>query len=250
MSASVSQSPTPPTILASAMPESKWTLLLRAQEAEHPAATKALGELMMLYWEPLYSFARHRGWSPEDAEDAVQGFYANLIGRGSVQNVHPSRGRLRTFFLSSFDNFLISVWRERQAQKRGSGQTLLSLDQALAEKHYAVEPTDTLSPEKLFDRRWICTLLERVLAKLRASYDERGRAGVFDGLQPALEQRGKHFGYIEIGSKLGLSENAVKQAVFRLRQQYRELIRREIADTVSDPAEVESELMALLAALA
>ena len=231
------------------MPVSRWSLVLRAS-ADDATATRALGELMSLYWEPLYFYARRRGWPVEDAQDAVQGFYGELVRREAVKRADQSRGRLRTFFLSAFENNLAEKWRAGQAQKRGGGEVLLSLDVAMAEGHFAAEPVDALSPERLFDRRWISTLLERVLAALRVEYAAAGKGAVFEVAQAALARDAAHFGYAEAGVALGLSENAMKKTVARLRAKYRETLQREIADTLSDPADVENEMLALMAAFA
>ena len=233
----------------SPMPVSRWSLVVRAG-GDNAAATRALGELMSLYWEPLYFYARRRGWSVEDSEDAVQGFYGELIRREGFRQVEQARGRLRTFFLSAFENHLNEQWRAGQAQKRGGGVALLSLDVAMAEGHFAAEPADTLTPERLFDRRWISTLLDRVLAALRAEYAAEEKGALFEVLQAALARDSAQFGYAEAGVPLGLSANAVKKAVFRLRTKYRERLKQEIADTLSDPADVESELLSLMAAFA
>ena len=205
---------------------------------------------MSLYWEPLYFYARRRGWSVEDAQDAVQEFYSALVRREAVKRVEQARGRLRTFFLSAFENFLAERWRAGQAQKRGGGETPLSLDLAMAEDHFAAEPVDALSPERLFDRRWTSTLLERVLAALRADYGAAGKGALFEVMQSALARDAAHFGYADVGAALGLSENAMKKAVARLRVKYRETLQREIADTLSNPADAENELRALMTAFA
>lgn len=241
--------PVPSHEKQSLMPASRWSLVLRAS-TEDAAATRALGELMSLYWEPLYFYARRRGWSVEDAQDAVQGFYGELVRREAVKRVDQARGRLRTFFLSAFENYLADRWRAGQAQKRGGGEALLSLDVALAEDRLATEPVDALSPGRLFDRRWISTLLERVLAALRAEFAAEGKGALFEVAQAALARDAAHFGYAEAGVALGLSENAMKKAVARLRAKYRETLQREIADTLSDPADAENEMHALLAAFA
>ena len=205
---------------------------------------------MSLYWEPLYFYARRRGCTVEDAQDAVQGFYGELVRREAVKRADQERGRLRTFFLSAFQNFLAGQCRAGSAQKRGGGEAMLSLDVAMAEGHFAAEPVDELSPERIFDRRWISTLLDRVLAALRAEHLAAGKGEVFDVMQSALARDTGHFGYAEAGVSLGLSENAVKKAVARLRAKYRETLQREIADTLSDPADVENEMLALMAAFA
>lgn len=231
------------------MPVSRWSLVLRAS-ADDAAATRALGELMGLYWEPLYFYARRRGWAVEDAEDAVQGFYGELVRREAVKRADEARGRLRTFFLSAFENYLAEKWRAGQAQKRGAGQPMLSLDVAMAEGHFAAEPADALSPERLFDRRWISTLLERVLAVLRAEYAAGGKSALFEVAQSALARDAAHFGYAEAGAALELSENAMKKTVARLRVKYREALKQEIADTLSNPGDAEDELLSLMAAFA
>lgn len=231
------------------MPETRWSLVRRVQASDDPKALVALGELMKLYWEPLYAYARRRGESPSDLEDAVQGFYEMLISRGSMQSVSQERGRLRSFLLSSFERFLIDQWEKRSAAKRGGGKHHLSLDQEQAENHYLMEASHNLTPERLFERRWVLTLLGRVMDALHADYRRRGKEDVFLALRGALEWHSADFAYADAGQKLGLNENAVKQAVFRMRKKYRELLRWEVAETVSDPADVDAELRELLQAL-
>jgi DNA-directed RNA polymerase specialized sigma24 family protein len=231
------------------MPVSRWSLVFRARAGDETAA-RALGELIALYWEPLYLYARRRGWSVEDAQDAVQGFAGELVRREAVKRADQARGRLRTFFLSAFENYLAEKWRAGQTLKRGGAATVIPLDVALAERHFAAEPADTLSPDRLFDRRWIATLLERVLARLRAEHEAAGKGALFELLQSALARDAAHFGYAEAGAALGLSENAVKKAVARLRARYREALLREIAETLCDPADAEAELRSLLAVFA
>lgn len=250
-SAEVSPTPVPrPASQAGGlMPETRWSLVRRVQSKDDPKALVALGELMKLYWEPLYAYARRRGESPSDVEDAVQGFYEMLISRGSIQTVSQERGRLRSFLLSSFERFLIDQWEKRSAAKRGGGKHHLSLDQEQAESHYLMEASHNLTPERLFERRWVLTLLGRVMDALQADYRRRGKEDVFLGLRGALEWHSADFAYAEAGQKLGLNENAVKQAVFRMRKKYRELLRWEVAETVSDPADVDAELRELLQAL-
>lgn len=237
------------TIESRKMPVSRWSLVNLAS-ADEKNSLRALGELMAQYWEPLYFFARKKGWSPEDAKDSVQGFYAEIVRRGSIKRADNERGRLRTFFLSSFENFLAQKRRDGSAQKRGSGDAILSLDVALAEGHFAGEPVDSLTPERLFDRRWIHSLLERVLAKLRFEYESAGKGDLFALVQSALARDGAQFGYADAGAKLGISENAMKKTVARLRAKYRDELRREIADTLTDNADVDDELRSLMLAFA
>lgn len=231
------------------MPETRWSLVQRVQGTSDTTALVALGELMKLYWEPLYAYARRRGESPTDAEDAVQGYYEMLISRGSIQTVRQDRGRLRSFLLSSFERFLIDQWEKRSAAKRGGGKHHLSLDHEQAENHYLKEMAHSLTPERIFDRSWVFTLLSRVMDSLQADYKRRGKENVFLGLRGALEWHSADFGYAEAGAGLGMNENAVKQAVFRMRKKYRELLRWEVAQTVSNPSDVDEELRELLTML-
>ncbi len=232
------------------MPETSWSLVRRAQtDDDKSRALAALGEIMKLYWEPLYAYARRRGESPSDVEDAVQGFYEMLITRGSMQHVDKERGRLRSFLLSAFERYLIDQWAKRSTAKRGGGKAILSLDQEQAENHFLKEMSHNLTPERQFERRWVLTLLARVMTALQADYRRRGKEEIFLALQGALEWNSAEFGYAEAGEKIGLNENAVKQAVFRMRKKFRELLRWEVAETIADPADVDAELRELLQAL-
>jgi RNA polymerase sigma-70 factor (ECF subfamily) len=219
------------------------------QATDDPKALVALGELMKLYWEPLYAYARRRGESPSEVEDAVQGYYEMLITRGSMLSVSQERGRLRSFLLSSFERFLIDQWEKRSAAKRGGGKHHLSLDHEQAENHYLKEMSHNLTPERVFERRWVLTLLSRVMDALHNDYKRRGKENVFLALRGALEWNSADFAYADAGRSIGMNENAVKQAVFRMRKKYRELLRWEVAETISDPAEVDAELRELLSAL-
>ena len=231
------------------MPETRWSLVWRIQSTNDSKAVAALGELLKLYWEPLYAYARRRGESPSDVEDAVQGYYEMLITRGSIQSVSQERGRLRSFLLSSFERYLIDQWEKRSAAKRGGGKHHLSLDQEKAELHYLKEMSHNLTPERVFERRWVLTLLGRVMEALQNDYKRRGKEHIFLALRGALEWNSADFAYAEAGATIDMNENAVKQAVFRMRKKYREMLRWEVAETLGNPADVDSELRELLAAL-
>jgi RNA polymerase sigma factor (sigma-70 family) len=231
------------------MPDTRWSLVLRSQALEGPGALNALGELMKLYWEPLYGYARSKGQSPKDAEDAVQGFYEVLITRSSITTVDQAKGKLRSFLLASFECYLIDLWQKRTAQKRGGTQGTLSLDQQLAENRYAAEPAHHLTPERLYERRWALTIVDRAMEAVEADYRRRGKEETYLALRSALEWNSADFAYADIGERLGMNENAVKQSVFRMRKKFRELLRWIVAETVANPAEVEAELAHLVSAL-
>jgi RNA polymerase sigma factor (sigma-70 family) len=231
------------------MPETRWSLVQRVQETDDGKALVALGELMKIYSEPLRAFALGRGESPSDAEDVVQGFYEMLITRGSMLSVSQDRGRLRSFLRASFERYLIDQWDKRSAAKRGGGRRHVSLEQEQEEHRAIKELSHDVTPDKLFERRWVLTLLGRVMDALHASYVRRGKEDIFLALKGALEWQSTEFSYAEAGEKIGMNENAVKQAVFRMRKKFGELLRWEVAQTVTDPKDVDAELRELLHSL-
>lgn len=221
-------------------------MVVAAREAGDQHAARALDELCQSYWFPLYVYARRRGCSPEDAEDLTQGYFVALIERGYLAQVDRERGRLRSFLLTTFKHF-ISDERERVATlKRGHGKRIVSIDAASAEERYALEPADESSPDRLFDQRWALTLLDNVLTALRADYVRAGQERLFDGLKRFLAWNSAGEAYREAASELGMKENALRVAVFRMRRRYGELIREQVADTVTTEAEVPAELELLL----
>lgn len=222
-------------------------MVLRAGNRDEPAqAQAALTQLCQTYWYPLYSFVRHRGYALHDAQDLTQAFFAQLIEKRGLERVDPELGRFRTFLLASMKNFLANDWDKKSARKRGGGQTLLSLEQELAESRFQLEPSHDWTPERHFERQWALTLLDQVLAALCADYHADGKEDLFEELKGVLT--GQATAYADMAARLGRSEGAIKVAVHRLRQRYRELIRARIAETVCD-ADVDDELRHLLAAL-
>ena len=192
---------------------------------------------------------RRLGHSPHDAQDLTQEFFARLLGKNFLAGVDESRGRFRSFLLASLKHFLVNEWRRARAQKRGGGQIPISIDATLAETSCRFEPADPATPEKVFERRWALTLLERVLRQLRGEFVRDGKEKLFEQLKPTLTEASRMVAYAEIARRLGTTEGAVKVAVHRLRQRYRELLHQEIAETVAGPDEVEDELRNLFAAL-
>jgi RNA polymerase sigma-70 factor (ECF subfamily) len=210
----------------------------------------ALEELCRKYWPPLYRFARRRGYSPQDAEDLTQGFFAELLESGSIARADAHRGRFRTFLLASFQHHLAHE-RERAATlKRGGGRTIVSLE-ALREAeagHASYEPPDAETPEKTFERTWALSVLDHALEHLRRDYTAAGKETWFDGLKGAVWGGGDE-SHAELARRLNSTEGAIRVAVHRLRRRFREELRTEIAATLDDPAEVDDELRYLLTAL-
>ncbi|MBE7500744.1 MAG: sigma-70 family RNA polymerase sigma factor [Verrucomicrobiales bacterium] len=228
----------------------RWTAVLQAGRGEDTAAHAALEELCRSYWPPLYAYVRRLGYSPPDAQDLTQGFFAQLLGRRTLARADPARGRFRSFLLASLKHFLAHEAEKARAQKRGGPAPPVSLDLDTAETRWRdgpAAPGDT--PDRAFDRQWALALLERVLSRLRREYTAARRQPLFERLKDTLAGDRSERPYRALGEELGLSEGAVKIAAHRLRHRYRELLRDEVAQTVASPAEVEEELRSLFAAL-
>lgn len=226
-----------------------WSVVLAAREPGAPQAAAALAELCRTYWYPLYAFVRRKGHSPEDAEDLTQSFFARLLEKNYVAQADRERGRFRTFLLAALNHFLADEWDKARRLKRGGGREMISFDAVSAEERYRLEPIEQLDAAKLYERRWITTLFEKVLARLEQEFQDSGKGKVFAQLKGALLVEQASPSYAELGTKLGLKTDAVKQTVHRMRLRYRELFREEIAQTVAGPGEVEDELKHILAVL-
>ncbi len=225
----------------------RWSLVLRAGGHDAPAARLALESLCKQVWYPLYGYVRRRGFSPEDAQDLVQGFFARLFESGDLANVSPERGRLRSFLLAALKHHIANHRRGAQTLKRGGALHVVSIDLDDAEGRFSAEPADLETPDRAFDRRWAQTLLERVLVTLGDEFRAAGRRELFLLLEPSLS--GEAPDHIDVAKKMGMTHGAVKVAAHRLRKRYGELLRREIAQTLARPEEVEDEIQNLFEAL-
>jgi RNA polymerase sigma factor (sigma-70 family) len=224
----------------------RWSLVRKARQG--PDRDEALGDLCRIYWPPLYSFLRRQGCRPEEAEDLTQAFFARLIEKDWLQDVEPDKGRLRSFLLVACRHFLANERDHQRALKRGGARGAVSLDLATAEERYRLEPRLEQSPEKLFDRRWALTVLQRVLGALREELPASGR-DTFDALRPFLLAGEADESYAEVAPRLGMRPGTVRVAVLRLRRRFQQRLRAEIADTVADPADVDAEIRYLIRAL-
>jgi len=226
----------------------KWSVVLTAQ-GQSSAADEALEKLCRTYWRPLYAFVRREGRTVEEAQDLTQAFFARLLERRDLDAVRREKGRLRSYLLVALKNFLANEWQRGRAIKRGEGRALISLNELLEDAGAEVEPADTLTPDKIYERRWALTVLEQVLENLGREYREEGKALLFDRFKQSLAGDSESLLQSQIATELGMSENAVKQAYHRFRQRYRELLHDEIAHTVAVPGEIEDELRHLIAVL-
>ncbi len=225
-----------------------WSAVLTAGDASSPESARALEGLCRTYWYPLYVFVRRRGYSPEDAQDLTQAFFAHLLSREFLRGVAPEKGRFRSFLLACLKHFLVDEWEKTRTEKRG-GPTLDLPDLGHAEQRYQGEPYAEATAEAFYDRRWAMDLLQHVLARLRAELTVEGKESFFDQVQLCFLGEPLSETYAQLGARLGVSETAVKVSVHRLRLRYRELLRQEIAHTVSQPAEVEAEMRYLFQAV-
>jgi RNA polymerase sigma factor (sigma-70 family) len=225
-----------------------WSVVLAAQ-GPSPAADEALEKLCRTYWWPLYGFVRRQGYDPEEAQDLTQGFFALLLERHDLDVVRREKGRLRSYLLVSLKNFLAKARRRELAVKRGEGRALVPLNELLAREHADLEPTDSLTADRIFERRWALTLLEQVLTRLESEYRSAGNAKLFDCLKEFLSDEPGRRSQAEVAAELGMTENALKQAFHRLRQHYRQLLHDEIAQTVAVPGDVEDELRHFISVL-
>ncbi len=227
----------------------RWSLVAAAGRSASPQSDRALATLCEDYWFPLYAFVRREGYSPHDAQDLTQEFFARLLQKNYLADADRRRGRFRSFLLASLKHFLSKERDRARAQKRGGGRAPLSLDFASAESRYRLEPADELTAERLFDRRWALTVLEQVLGRLRAESAAADKLPLFDQLKGFLTGRKGSRPYSEVADELAMTEGAVKVAVHRLRRRYRELLKQEIAQTLTGPEELDDELRHLFAAV-
>ena len=225
-----------------------WTVVLAAGKRATPQSDGALEQLCRTYWFPLYAYVRRRGHTKEDAEDLTQAFFARFLAKNYLAGLSAERGRFRAFLLASLKHFLINDWKKSQCQKRGGGEAPLSLDWQTADTKFQVAATNEPSPDKVFDREWALALLAKVIERLQKECEADGKAKLFEQLKIFLTAGKSETAQRETAKTLGMEEGAVRVAVHRLRKRYRNLLRDQIAQTLSDAADVDEEMRALFGA--
>lgn len=225
-----------------------WTVVVTAGQDASPAAQRAMESLYERYWPPLYFYLRRRGHDESQAEDLVQGFFAHLLEKNGLQTLKPHKHKFRSFLLASLKNFVIDQWRLTQKGQRGKSHRIVSLEFEQAEARYCFEPADSLTADKLFDRTWAMSIIERSLEMIKNEYIDAGKGELFEHLKDHITLDPMTSSYRECADQLGMNEGAVRVATHRLRQRLRALIRSEIAETVATAEQLEQEIQDLFSA--
>jgi RNA polymerase sigma factor (sigma-70 family) len=220
----------------------RWSVVLRAGTGE---SDEALAQLCRDYWYPLYAFVRRRGFSTHDAQDLTQGFFAHVLDGTLLARAREEKGRFRSYILRALQHYVANEQRHSGTQRRGGGTTFVAIDHLEGEQRFALEPVAAMTPESQFERSWAFALLERVMEQLHTEYRHANRLELFEKLQPYLAGKGQLAGYESLGRALAMSTSAVAVAIHRMRRRYGELLRQEIAQTISSFEDVDEELVYL-----
>jgi RNA polymerase sigma factor (sigma-70 family) len=230
-------------------PPTSWSLVLAAGLRSNPNSKEALAALCSIYWYPLYAYVRRAGHTVDSAQDLTQGFFARLLEKNYLGEVRPERGKFRSFLLASLKHFVANELDWARAEKRGGDYFISPLDLGSAESRYSLEPAHELTPEKVFEKQWALTLLNRVLTRLGEEFRSERKSRQFDLLKIFLTGEKVRGLYAQTAAELGMTEGALKVAVHRLRRRYRELLRKEIGLTVEGSDKIDEEIRYLLAAI-
>ena len=229
----------------------RWSAVLLSAQSQAPGSQTALAELCRIYWYPIYSFVRRRGFRPEDAQDLTQGFFLHLLDHKALRQVSPVKGKFRSFLVASLQNYLSDEADRARCLKRGGNIEFVPLDVMSAEDRYRLAPLDFLTADKVFDARWAMTLLDVAMGRLQKEYAAQGKASIFETLKPFIDPINSEadLSYEQVANALQFSAGSVKKLIFRLRKQYASVLREEVGRTVSDPREVDEEIHSLCQAL-
>lgn len=226
-----------------------WSIVVAAGDARREDAQDALSQLCEAYWYPLYAYTRRRGYAAPDAQDLTQAFFARLLEKQSLRVADRERGKFRSFLLAALDHFLANEHDRTQSQKRGGDRAHLSLDLAAGESRVNLEPAHELTPERIYERQWALTVLELVVGRMEAEYQEAGNERQFELLKDVLGGGRERLPYVEVAAELDMSVENARQTAHRMRKRYRAFLREEVSRTVVDPSDVDEELADLFKAL-
>ena len=224
----------------------RWSVVLAAGSGDSPAAKEALELLCKIYWKPICTFLKCDGNSREDAEDFTQGFFVRFLERNDIAGVNHEKGRFRTFLLVALRNYVSEQRKRARAQKRGGGKPHVSLDDASDENGLRFEPADYMDAERCYERDWAITVLQQTATRLEKECCAKGKAALYEALMAYEMEDHATRSYAKVAEKVGKSASAVKADFHRIRCRHQELLQEEVANTVSDPAEIADELRYLL----
>jgi len=216
--------------------------VLSARQAGEEESSRALSDFCEVYWPPLYAFLRRRGYSSADAQDYVQGFFAYLLAEGTLSRADQEKGRLRTFLLTSLRNYVSDEHDRARTLKRGGGRQILSFDELRPETEAAMTSTSYLDDVTTYDLTWASNVARRAWKRLREALAAEGKEKWLDELKPFIAGGGAEQNHDEVAARLGVPVNTLRTWLSRLRQRFRGLLRTEVANTVSDPADIDEEL--------
>jgi len=224
----------------------RWTMIRDAGGETSASSVKAWEQLCNAYWFPLYAYVRRLGRSKEDAEDLTQGFFMHLLSRSDLADLDRKEGKFRSFLLASLKHYISNDNDRRRTKKRGGAMTHFSLDWEMADAKYQLIDTTTLSPDSAYDREWATALLERVLISLEEDATRKGRGEEFDRLKKFLTTGRGDIPYEKAAVEIGVTPTALRVSVHRLRKRYREMLKREVAITISPDESISDEISSLL----
>ena len=228
-----------------------WSAVLLSAQSQAPGSDHAREQFCQLYWYPLYAFIRRRGYNAEDARDLTQSFFLFIFDHKALQRATPTKGKFRSFLLGSLKNYLSNEYQRENAIKRGGKIDFVSVDFSDGEDRYSREPADSLTPEKIFDANCAVTLLGLAIERLKEEYSAQGKGNIFETLRPYLDLSGaaQAPSYEVVAEKLKVSGAGVKTLIHRFRKRYSEILREAVAQTVTDPSEIDDEIRSLCEAL-
>jgi len=223
-----------------------WSMV---RQLDGPDAELALAKLCEQYWQPLYAYVRTKVRDVHKAQDLTQGFFAHVVAKDSLRRAAPERGRFRSFVLASLKNFIANDYAAEKAQRRGGNFRHVPLDFDNGDQHFSRVAADSMSPDRVFERAWTLTLLDRVSERLRSEHEAAGELDRFETLKQALAPAVGGSTYDEIAAALGVTPAGARQAASRLRKRYRELLRLEVGRTLEDNDDIEDEIRKMFASL-
>ena len=231
-------------------PPTRWSLVLAARDGSQKEAAAAVEAVCLMYWHPLYAYARRCGHGPHDAEDLTQEFFRSLLEKRWIEQADPEKGRLRSFLILAMKRFMAKEWRRVSTQKRGGGETHLPMDTAFAESYYCAEVCEQFQPEQVFDRQWALALLRLTTERFQNEFKAAGKSREFDALKGFLTAAHGQIDYKSAATALSTTESAARVAVHRFRKRFREVYRDEVSQTLPAQADVEAEVRYLADILA